>query len=280
MSVNIPVVTVLMPVYNCELYIKEAINSILNQTFTDYELIIIDDCSTDSTAEIIKDYSDSRIIFFEKDTNSGYTNSLNYGLSVAKGEYIARMDGDDISLPTRLEKQFHFLNSNPDIILCGTSYSIIQQRGVFYMPQTYEEIKINLLLANCLVHPSVMFRKDVFLQHNLLYDLQMEPAEDYDLWVKLAAIGKLHNLQECLLLYRVHNAQVSAIRSKKQKEAANQVRLKALQPLNTVLSSAEKVVYLKAVESTENLKYDEFTILLDLKIKLIASNKIEYFRVN
>jgi hypothetical protein len=105
----------------------------------------------------------------------------------------------------------------------------------------------------------------------------MEPAEDYDLWVKLAAIGKLHNLQECLLLYRVHKAQVSAIRSKKQKEAANQVRLKALQPLNTILTSAEKAVYLKAVESTENLKFNEFTILLDLKIKLIAANRIEYF---
>jgi glycosyltransferase involved in cell wall biosynthesis len=128
-----------MPVYNCELYIKEAIYSILNQTFTDYELIIIDDCSTDSTADIIKDYSDSRIIFFEKDSNSGYTNSLNYGLSVAKGEYIARMDGDDISLPTRLEKQVHFLNSNPDIVLCGTSYSIMEQQGVFYMPQNIKK---------------------------------------------------------------------------------------------------------------------------------------------
>ncbi len=120
-----PRITVIMPVYNCELYIKEAIDSILNQTFTDFEFLIIDDASTDKTVSIIKEYKDFRIQLIEKEGNKGISDSLNYGLKVAKGEYIARMDGDDISLPERFVKQVTFLDSNPDVILCGSNFGII-----------------------------------------------------------------------------------------------------------------------------------------------------------
>ena len=120
-----PKISVILPVYNSELYIKETIDRVLNQTFSDFELLIIDDCSTDKTVSIIKEYSDERICLIEKEKNSGLINSLNFGISLAKGEYIARMDGDDICLLERFAKQVAFLDKNPTIILCGTAYSDI-----------------------------------------------------------------------------------------------------------------------------------------------------------
>lgn len=270
-------ISVLMPVYNCEVYVEKAINSILNQTYTNFEFIIIDDCSTDNTLKICQSFQDHRIIIITKNRNSGISESLNYGLSIAKGKYIARMDGDDISVLSRFEKQIAFLESNTDIILCGTSYGLIREKVMFVLPETHEEIKIKLLSANCIVHPSVMFRKDILLVNNFIYDLEMEPAEDYDLWIRLSRIGKLHNLQECLLKYRVHDSQVSVIRNEKQIQVANQVRLKLLQVLSTEISPAESKVYVKAIEKREQLSFDEFEILVNLKIKLYNANRNEFF---
>ncbi|MBC5841443.1 glycosyltransferase family 2 protein [Flavobacterium sp. F-380] len=272
-----PLISVLLPVYNCELYIQQAIESVLNQTFVDFELIIIDDCSTDSTLQLCNLFTDERIIIIEKDKNSGYTNSLNYGLYIAKGKYIARMDGDDICMPERFEKQAVFLEANPDIILCGASYAVIGEKGMYELPETHEEIKIKLLSGNCIVHPSVMFRKDILVANNLMYDILMEPAEDYDLWVRLSSMGKLHNLQECLVHYRVHDGQVSAIRNKKQIQVANQVRLKLLQLLGVAFSPYENGVYLKAIEKKEQLSFEEFEILVNLKIKLVDANLNKFF---
>ncbi|MBX9888400.1 MAG: glycosyltransferase [Flavobacteriaceae bacterium] len=272
-----PLISVVLPVYHCELYIRDAIESVLNQTFVDFELIIIDDCSTDGTLQLCNLFVDDRIIIIAKDKNSGYTNSLNYGLSIAKGKYIARMDGDDICMPERFKKQVLFLEANPDIVLCGTSYAVIGEKGICVLPEAHEEIKIKLLSGNCIVHPSVMFRKDVLLVNNLMYDVLMEPAEDYDLWVRLSSMGKLHNLQECLLHYRVHDGQVSAIRNKKQIQVANQVRLKLLQLLGTAFSPYENGVYLKAIEKKEQLSFEEFEILVNLKIKLVDANRNEFF---
>ena len=150
-----PRITVLMPVYNCELYIKEAIDSILNQSFSDFEFIIIDDASSDSTVSIIKAYDDPRIQLIVKQQNSGYTNSLNYGLSIAKGEYIARMDGDDISFSERFEKQIAFLDKNPDVVLCGTFFKIIGMDKVIVVPEGHEDIKVAMLKDCSTVPPSI-----------------------------------------------------------------------------------------------------------------------------
>ncbi len=269
---SIPKVSVLMPVYNSELYIEDAINSILNQTFRDFEFIIIDDASTDKTLEIIKSFKDSRIQLIIKSENSGYTNSLNYGLNIAKGEYIARMDGDDISLPKRFEKQVAFMDSNKEVVVCGTTFSIIGTNNLISVPEMHNNI-ITGMLAGCkIAHPSVMLRKSVFTANNIVYDTQMEPAEDYALWVKLATFGKLHNLQECLLNYRIHNNQVSNKRNEKQIESAKQTRLKLLFSLNTIISIEQQKVYLKAIDSVEKLNFDEFLIFLDLKKNMLKAN--------
>jgi glycosyltransferase involved in cell wall biosynthesis len=274
---KVPQISVLMPVYNCALYIRDAIESVLSQTFVDFELIIIDDCSTDTTLQLSNLFIDDRIIIIAKDKNSGITNSLNYGLSIAKGKYVARMDGDDISMPERFEKQIAFLEANADVILCGTSYGVIGEKGMSILPETHEEIKIKLLSGNCIVHPSVMFRKDILIANNLIYDPLMDPAEDYDLWVRLSCIGKLYNFQECLLQYRVHDSQVSVIRNEKQIQVANQVRLKLLQALSTEISPSESKVYLKVIEKKEQLSFDECEILVNLKIKLFDANRNRFF---
>ena len=202
-----PKVSVILPVYNCEQYIFETVQSVLNQTFADFELLIVDDCSTDKTVAIIKEFNDDRIQLTLKEKNTGYTDSLNYAISIAKGQYIARMDGDDICVSTRFEKQVAFLDANPNIILCGSAIQIIGTNTVLRHPSNHEAIKVKLCFGTSFYHPSVMGRVEVF-QANL-YDKKYEPAEDYDLWTRLAFQGELANLEEVLLLYRVHDNQVS-----------------------------------------------------------------------
>lgn len=270
--INIPLISVLLPVYNCEKYIFEAVESILTQTYTNFELLIIDDCSTDTTLQICKSFKDDRIIIIEKEKNSGYTNSLNYGFSIAKGKYIARMDGDDISLPMRFEKQVAFMEVNEDVVVCGTNFSIIDKDEIFILPEFNEQLKVRLLYGNCLGHPTVMMRKSVLKDNHIIYDTQMEPAEDYALWVQLVVFGKLHNLQECLLKYRVHDAQVSNLRNERQVTSAKQTRLKLLTYLKVDISTEQKNIYLKAIDAVEKLSLQEFLLFLDLKKILIAAN--------
>lgn len=270
--ISTPLISVLLPVYNCEKYVFEAISSILNQTYSNFELIIIDDCSTDTTLQICKSFKDERIIRIEKEKNSGYTSSLNYGIGIAKGKYIARMDGDDVSLPTRFEKQVDFMEANGDVVVCGSSFSIIETDKLFILPEFNEDIKVRLLYENCIGHPTVMLRKNTLEKHAILYNPEMEPAEDYALWVQLLAFGKLHNLKECLLKYRVHESQVSNLRNERQMESARQTKLELLSYIKSTISKEDQNVYLKAINPEEKLNFKEFLIFLDLKKKLIDAN--------
>lgn len=277
---SMPKITVLMPVYNCELYIREAVDSILNQTFTDFEFLIIDDASTDNTVEIIKTYTDSRIKLIEKPSNTGYTNSLNYGLQIAKGAYIARMDGDDISLPERFERQVAFLEMNSDIALCGSWYSTIGSGDVIKVTDNHDNIKLALLRGNCMAHSSVMMRKQVLDKLPVAYNVSKEPAEDYDLWVRLVGIGKLHNLQEVLLNYRVHNTQVSQKRRQQQIESALASRLQILENLKYSFADNENDLLKKIIEGSVNLSINEMEEFIILKEKMILANADVFFDSN
>lgn len=226
---NSPVISVIMPVYNCELYVGDAVESILNQTFTDFELIIIDDKSTDLTVRVIKKYTDKRIRLIQKPNNTGYTDSLNYAISIARGEYIARMDGDDISLSERFKIQIDFLKANKDVLLCGTGIKIINSERKLNHPLSHEEIKTKLCFANSIYHPTVVIRKEVFNIYK--YDKNFEPAEDYDLWTKLVFRGKLMNINQTLLHYREHDSQVSSLRKEIQLKSATLAKLRMFQVL-------------------------------------------------
>jgi glycosyltransferase involved in cell wall biosynthesis len=274
---NIPKISVLMPVYNCELYINEAVDSILSQTFEDFEFLIIDDASTDETVSIIKSYNDARIQLIEKPSNTGYTNSLNFGLSIAKGEYIARMDGDDISLQERFAKQVAALDANPSLLLCGSAISIIGTTVTHFFPEKHEDIKVRLLKGNCIAHPSVMYRKEIVNFFSTVYDKLKEPAEDYDLWCKLIAVGKLHNLQEVLLCYRIHDSQVSNTKSQQQSNNALDSQIHLLNHLNLKLKDIEVSVLKKIHKGYEVFDFEEIKTFRSLKKDLVLKNNIKAF---
>ena len=204
MSKTNPKVTVLMPVYNGEKYLNQAIDSILTQTFSDFEFLIIDDGSTDKSAEIINGYQDKRIRCLHNDTNLRLAATLNKGLNNSKGFYIARMDCDDISMPERLEKQVAFLDAHPDSCLCSGNAVSINHDGIIVSKPWWDENKTPvewiLLWGNAIIHPAVMMRKDVLDRKCLMYKTVED--EDSSLWYELVMHGKLVRLNEVLLQYR------------------------------------------------------------------------------
>jgi glycosyltransferase involved in cell wall biosynthesis len=238
-------ISVLMPVYNCELYIYEAVESIINQTYKNFEFIIIDDCSTDNTVNICKSFNDERIIIIEKKENTGLSISLNYGISISRGKYIARMDGDDISLPTRFEKQVAFMEANADVVVCGATFQIINSKETIFVPEKHNQIIVGMLQECKIAHPTVMFRNSFLKLNNLVYDIKMEPAEDYDLWVKIGNLAKLHNMQEVLLYYRTHEGQVSNANTINQIARAKEIRWKLIKNLKANWTDFEKETILK-----------------------------------
>lgn len=197
-------ITVILPVYNGEKYLRESILSILNQTYRNFELIIINDGSTDSSLEVIREYEkqDSRIIVISRE-NRGLISTLNEGIKKANGKYIARMDQDDICLPERFKKQIEFMKKN-NIILCGTYTKIIDENNNYIrdgiVPITHDEILKKLYQSsNPFFHPSVIFKK----VDNIFYNELAHNCEDYELWLKYIEIGKVANLSEYLLKYRI-----------------------------------------------------------------------------
>lgn len=203
---NTPKVSVIMSVFNATPFLAESVSSILNQTYKNFEFIIINDGSTDKTSEILSRFSDPRLKIIHQN-NRGFTKSINYCLRLAKGKYIARMDADDISLPERLSRQISFLDSHPDIALCGTYAIAINESGqeigrYTYPPVNHSDILRLLFRHNPFIHPSVMFRKKVIDQIGP-YNEKFPVAQDYELWSRLAPQFKTANLPEFLLRYRI-----------------------------------------------------------------------------
>jgi glycosyltransferase involved in cell wall biosynthesis len=225
-----PYISVIMPVYNAEKYVGQAIESILKQGFTDFEFLIFNDASTDASREIILSFKDERIIFIDSPVNTGYVKYLNDGLAMARGKYIARMDADDISMPDRFQQQVNYLDVHEEVVVCGSFIECIGERkGVVTFPLQHRDIITHLLLhGNGMAHPSVMMRKSVWDQYTIQYDRSLEPAEDYDVWVRLADYGQLHNLDQVLLQYRVHDANESVVKKEKQDRAVFCIRKKMI----------------------------------------------------
>jgi glycosyltransferase involved in cell wall biosynthesis len=272
-----PKITVIMPVYNCELYIQEAVESILNQTYSDFELLIIDDASSDQTVSIIKKYNDPRIQLIEKPLNTGYTNSLNYGLLLAKGKYIARMDGDDISLPKRFAKQVAYMEAHPEVVVCGTSYKIVGNDKHISIPENHDVIKLAFLKTNCILHPSVMIRKSVLDEFSIIYDTSKEPAEDYDMWVRLSTYGKLHNLQDILIEYRIYTGQVSRKRTIEQKKNDSIIKFQLLNHLDIIIEDEERDFLTNFFKEREAISFRDIKIFKQLQKKIFKSNTDGFF---
>jgi hypothetical protein len=203
----IPEVSVVMSVYNGERYLRESIESLLSQTFSDFEFIIVDDGSTDSTAAILGEYRDPRIVLLRNEENIGLTKSLNRGLARVRGTFVARQDADDVSLPNRLERQVLFLREHPAVGILGSYCRLIDGEGrrlwLYRVPAYDLHIRWTSLLENPFAHPSVMVRRDVLAKNGLGYDEALVVAQDYDLWTRMLRYTQGANVSESLIYYRL-----------------------------------------------------------------------------
>jgi glycosyltransferase involved in cell wall biosynthesis len=212
MPVKRPKITVLMPVYNAGKYIHEAIASVLNQTCDDFELLIINDGSTDETVDTIQSFNDPRIVLVNKE-HEGTPSALNTGLRIAQGSYIARFDADDICTPQRLEKQLNFLEDHPDYVLVGSDAEYILENGDYLfgfqcIAHSNEEIQNNLYVYCPCIHSAVMYKRDDVIKAGG-YNVHAHHFEDYLLWTSLAKTGKLQNLREPLIKVRINPSSVT-----------------------------------------------------------------------
>lgn len=216
-----PRVTVLMPVYNAERFLREAIDSILGQSFKHFEFLIIDDGSTDASADIIASYRDSRIRFVRNRTNLGITPTLNKGIALASCELIARMDADDISHPQRLQKQFGYMKRNPECALLSSWARVISEDGKFIRLERYRSnfYYYNLTFECWIYHPTIMFRKSAVEEAGMY---SMPYSEDYDLFWKMSVRFRIANLAEPLVDYRITSTSLNAVLKKREYEVANE----------------------------------------------------------
>lgn len=224
--INTPLVTVLMSVYNSERFLSEAIESILNQTFEDFEFIIIDDASVDGSLAIIKSYNDKRIVLVEHKENQGLPKGLNEGLRLARGRYVARLDADDVSRPDRLKAQFDFMAKHPGVVVLGSGWNIISELGrkITYQPvaEKLDAGKWILFVSTPFGHPSVMFRKKDALAVSG-YNENLRSAQDYDLWSRLRSVGEFANINKPLINYRITSTGISVSKRAKQLDNANKI---------------------------------------------------------
>lgn len=228
MNAVFPLVSVIMPVYNAAPYLREAIDSILNQTFTDFELLVIDDGSTDNSREIISEYKDTKIRLIVNDKNLKIVKTLNKGLELSRGKYIARMDSDDISVLDRLEKQVKYMEQHTDVDICGSNFKVFGAFGEELACYPSDDISIRkAMIKSCnFCHPSVMIRKASLIKYNLKYDEQFLYAEDYDLWSRGILCLKYHNIDEFLLNYRKSGENTSFKQNMRQNILTNAITLR------------------------------------------------------
>lgn len=269
-----PKVSVLLSVYNGEHFISESVGSILSQTMTDFEFIIINDGSIDDSFLKLKNLDDPRIIIFNNQHNLGLTRSLNIGLKFCRGDYIARMDVDDISHPDRLEKQVKLLDTHKEVGVCGTFVECFDRVcGNPLKPVTSDEIKAALLFENPITHSSVMIRKDLLLTYNIEYDESFSCSQDYELWSRLFPLCYFYNIPETLLKYRYHEKQISSHSFHLQQESARRVLINIFNRLK--INPDPYTIYLhEQLFYGKYLNYKEESDLVQWLIKLIEHNTI------
>jgi glycosyltransferase involved in cell wall biosynthesis len=236
-----PKVSVVLPVWNAERYLAGAIESVLAQTFTDFELLIVDDGSTDGSAALIRRYRDRRIRRIENEKNLGVTRSLNLGLELARGRYVARMDADDLCAPERLERQVAFLDAHPGVALVASRARWVDalgaEIGVIDTPADGETLRRRLRRGNWIVHGTVMMRAEAVRALGG-YNESMERAEDYDLWLRLSERHQIAALPALLYTWRDHGGSVSRRHLEQQSQIAERAQLAARRRWASALASA------------------------------------------
>lgn len=277
-----PKISVVMPAYNAEKYIAEAIKSILNQTFSDFEFIIIDDGSTDRTVNIVNSFSDERIRFFQNESNLGVAETLNRGLDLASGQYIARMDSDDISLPERFEMQASFMDEHPEIAVLGAGIELFgAQTGKRVFSGQNELLKIDLLFGNCFAHPAIMMRASCFGDGKFCYDRSFNQIEDFELWDRVSRCYKMASLSEVLLKYRIHPGQVTQKVSEVKKRQIRELKERQLRQLEISYTQEEFEQFVQYCLGEFTAEEDSVRCLSSFfdKIKAVNRHKRIYDRL-
>lgn len=267
-------VTVLLPVYNASAYLRECIDSILNQTYTDFELLVINDGSTDNSEEIILSYTDKRIRYVKNETNIKLIATLNKGIDLATGKYIARMDSDDICLPQRLEKQVAFMEANGMVGVCGTWVKTLGLEKDYEVKfrQGHDEIKFQLFFSNYLHHPTVMLRKSVLTEHNIKYGNYLH-IEDYEMWVRMSRLCNIEILPQVLLIYRCHGQNISVVNKDFQENYSAQIRKMQIDELRFDYSPEELNTYEAWINNRMPADIDSLTMLVEFFNKLVVANR-------
>lgn len=270
-----PEISVIMPVYNAESYLSETIESILNQTYTDFELLVLNDKSTDGSKEIIEKYKakDSRIVLIDKEINVGPANLRNEGFELAKAPFVALMDADDIALPTRFEKQVTYLKNHPDVGVCGTwmTYFGGKKNKAIRHAETHDAIKVSFLYSCAIGNPTVMLRKESL--NGLRFENEFVPVEDYDLWSRLLPKTKFHNIPESLLQYRLHPNNISKTKIENVNRSVKKVKINQLGGFGIEATDPNLELYLSAFEVKRGLLPTEIIKIIDASKYLTAQNE-------
>lgn len=238
-------VTVLMPTYNVAPWVDEAIQSVLNQTYKDFDLLVIDDASSDDTLAHVRAINDPRIRIAAFPNNVGLADNLNRGLDLTDTELVARMDGDDIAEPDWLETGIKVLDSHPEVGICSFGFQFFGTKtSLVRFPEWHEDSKAQMLFGCTVIVP--VLRRSVFVENNLRYSTAAFPAEDYMMWSNVYRVTQVYNVQRTLFHYRTHETQISTSKRQAQIEKSNQVRLRMLDWLNDGFSEDEKRYFLNA----------------------------------
>lgn len=284
---NRPLVSILLPIYNAETFLKECLDSIFNQTYVNYEIIAINDGSEDNPDAVIANFKDSRLHYYKNESNFGISKTLNKAIEMAKGEYLMRMDADDLILPNKLNTQIEYLLIHPDIEILGTSFSQLNHTKPLYnnLPESDILIKLEMFFRFPLCHASVIYRKGVFSHHNNYYPEDINTAEDYDLMVRAFMKGiKFANLPDKLYIYRQHENQNTDRYYDELVKLDDIIRLKiATHFFENILEEFGQELYLNFINSrygtmTELQKIKKMVFKIKrLSIAYIPSNVVNKF---
>lgn len=276
-------VNVLMPVHNGEKYLKEAIHSIINQSFTDFSFVIIDDGSKDKTLEIINSFNDKRIKLYKNEENLGLISTLNKGLDLCDAEYIVRMDADDISMPDRIENQVQFMDQNKNVVCCGSWFVDFDEQNSNYVryETTDNLIRIKHLYQNQIAHPTAIFRNETIKSHNLKFDYNYPHCEDCEYWTSLGQFGLLANIPKFLVRKREHQKKVSNQYEDIQFTSCKNIRIREFERIGVVISEAIFEFYTRMAYADFSFDIDEIKKLGNFLIQLVDANqKSKYINQN
>ena len=280
MTTSRPKVSVFMPVYNAGIDLIEAVQSILDQTFSDFEFVIVNDGSTDNSMELLQQFNDSRIRIINNDGNKGLIASLNIGLELCVGEYIVRMDQDDISLPTRIEKQVEFMDQHPEYGLIGSWFQDfgdnIESKLVCYSSDD-TQIRIRHLYQTHISHPTALLRNSVIKENNLKFDPAFVHGEDYEFWVRMSAYCKLSNIPELLVLKRDHIHNITNKYAQTMQDTCAKVKLKQFHQMGVELQVDDVNLYSKFADGEWAFNIEEMDKLTQLLEKIKRANEQSEF---